>query len=230
MQRACSYPRPDPCVSRAQPTPGRAELSHYIEAYIAEPMLDGYVRGLRCRCRRAERSRHTVRRLVWTPLAAVPARGAQREHLLPGARTEGHPIGDRVADQVVHGSTRLRVGGEETVFFLAHQQPLAFERSTDAVGDVHEERLQLLLTRCGDAAKCRDACPSDRRGRERMRSARARTPSPHRPIAPRANSSLLERHTSAEFTYPRPSLRWQLLTSIASRPNTFRHLDEGVRS
>ena len=68
-----------------------------------------------------QRKARILRDAFCRPLLRLCWQCLQREHLLSGTRTDGHPIGDRVADQVMHGSTRLGVGGEEAMFAIAHQ-------------------------------------------------------------------------------------------------------------
>ena len=88
-------------------------------------------------------------------LVRLRRHGLQREHLLPGPRTDGHPIGDRVPEQIVHRAARRRVEGEVAILAIAHEQSLAFERPADALGDPLDERLQLARARRGDAPKHR---------------------------------------------------------------------------
>jgi|APLak6261658528_1056013.scaffolds.fasta_scaffold121679_2 hypothetical protein len=73
----------------------------------------------------------------------------------PRARANRHPVGDRVADQVVHGAARRGAELEEIILGIPHQQTLALERSADAPGQPLDQCLQLRRARRCNASEQR---------------------------------------------------------------------------
>lgn len=76
-------------------------------------------------------------------IGALRRQGLEGEDFLPGARADGDPVRDGVAEQIVDRGLGGGIDREISVLGIPHEETVALERASDALGDALHEGLQL---------------------------------------------------------------------------------------